>query len=291
MKLTGLIFYFFWLRCTSFRILLLTHANEVHRPTNTGRLLLKHQSIGESTDSTDFFNPSCSSDVSDISDPSNPSALSKSSHQSDSSDITDLLVWQGRGDNIKISKALERISQPVLVWTEAPKVSGNTDLSLAYSNPTYIILDGTWQEAKKIFRQGPDCLRKYPRISLKPSFKSNYKLRRNFGYVNRFAPPHNAVKNGAVVRAGIGAGVSVGISDGISDSVSDDKGDIDSGSCLLCTAEVAASLLLQHGHREKADTILDKLETFQMSFESYSTTKSRSRKTIVINDIVPESLA
>ena len=43
--------------------------------------------------------------------------------------------------------------------------------------PVFIIIDGTWKEAKKIFRRSV-YLDKVPIISLTPAFKSTYNLRR-----------------------------------------------------------------------------------------------------------------
>ena len=43
--------------------------------------------------------------------------------------------------------------------------------------PVFIIIDGTWKEARKIFRKS-SYLENLPIISLKPSFKSIYDLRR-----------------------------------------------------------------------------------------------------------------
>jgi len=43
--------------------------------------------------------------------------------------------------------------------------------------PAFIIIDGTWKEARKIFRKS-SYLNKLPIISLKPDFKSKYDLRR-----------------------------------------------------------------------------------------------------------------
>ncbi|AGF57616.1 MULTISPECIES: tRNA-uridine aminocarboxypropyltransferase [Clostridium] len=43
--------------------------------------------------------------------------------------------------------------------------------------PVFIILDGTWKEAAKILRKS-DYLYKLPRISLNPTHKSEYELRR-----------------------------------------------------------------------------------------------------------------
>jgi DTW domain-containing protein len=206
----------------SFRIVLLTHINEQLRPTNTGQLLLTKTPV-----------------------------TVKSSHPGSSVVVT----WEGRGDNEKISEVVRSLEQPILIWTDAPKrVRDSESGVLSSAGPTYIILDGTWQEAKKMFRYGPEELRSIPRMRLEPTFKSKYKLRGNFGYVNRFTPTNASV-----------------------------TGDDSSSSCeqpesgLLCTAEVCASLLIKHGHAESANLLLDRLEDFQMSFQSYSTSKQADK--------------
>ena len=43
--------------------------------------------------------------------------------------------------------------------------------------PAFILIDGTWKEARKILRKS-DYLSELPRISLQPNFKSHYDLRR-----------------------------------------------------------------------------------------------------------------
>jgi DTW domain-containing protein YfiP len=49
--------------------------------------------------------------------------------------------------------------------------------------PAFIIIDGTWKEARKILRKS-DYLNKLPRVSLEPNFKSQYDLRRGAGEGN-----------------------------------------------------------------------------------------------------------
>jgi DTW domain-containing protein len=204
----------------SFRIVLLTHINEQLRLTNTGQLLL-----------------------------TKPPVTIKSSHPGSSVVVT----WEGRGDNEKISEVVRSLEQPILIWTDAPKrVRDSESGVLSSSGPTYIILDGTWQEAKKMFRYGPEELRSIPRMRLEPTFKSTYKLRGNFGYVNRFTPTSTSMTGASSLCEQPESG-------------------------LLCTAEVCASLLIKHGHAESANLLLDRLENFQMSFQSYSTSKQADK--------------
>ena len=179
-------------------IVLLTHINEMVRPTNTGRLL---RSSLMTTDSLQLWQ------------------------------------WSGSNDNERISQAIEASKQPLLIWTEAPIIDSSTN-TLSCDN-TYIILDGTWQEAQKMFRRGPEVLRKIPRISLKPSFSSKYRLRSNFGFIKRFGNKSNSQVNPA------------------GEAVDNN---------LLCTAEVGAALLLLHGDESGAQIVLNNLETFQTAY-------------------------
>ena len=212
-----------WPQCIlSFKIFLLTHANEMLRLTNTGKLLMKETFLTEAGET-----------------------LAK----------TEILIWEGRSDNMKVADAISQLHQPTLIWTDATKVTQVSDIVAPSEGPTYIILDGTWQEAKKIFRHGPHCLRCIPRMSLQPTFRSKYRLRGNFGYIDRFtSTPNNSVHSAA-------------------ESAIEALQNTDTASNLLCTAEVGASLLQRHGHNEIADRLLNELEEFQMSFQSYSTTR------------------
>lgn len=176
--------------CAGFSIVLLTHNNELARTnTNTGQLIL---SAGGSAKRW---------------------------------------RWSGRNDNAQITKSIEDTTSPVLVWTEAPLLcsESNERSDDSRSSSTYIILDGTWQEAQKMFRNGPDALRSIPRVSLAPPFRSRYTLRKNFGFVERFST----------------------------------MGETDGTSNLLCTAEVVAALYLLHGYGDESSEILARLDAFQ----------------------------
>ena len=187
-------------------MVLLTHANELARGTNTGNLLWQQQQQQPLTTRV-----GCTR-----------------------------WTWQGRKDNAAISRALLGVPCPVLVWTEAPHASAAGNAAHGQEKPTYVILDGTWQEAKKMFRQGPDALRTIPRIALQASFPSSYRLRQNFGYVGRF---------------------------GTTSSGDDEDDSINSsGSNLLCTAEVVAALLELHGDTVASLDIRKRLDTFQSTF-------------------------
>ena len=199
-RLFTMVFLSWWTSSHGLSIVLLTHVNELVRPTNTGRLLLSSLTI---------------------------------------TDNVQLWQWSGSNDNERISQAIESSKQPLLIWTEAPIIDSSTNTRISHDN-TYIILDGTWQEAQKIFRRGPDILRKIPRISLKSSFSSRYRLRSNFGFIQRFG---NKTTNHT-----------------------NRPGEVTTENNLLCTAEVCAALLLLHGDEMGAQTVLNNLETFQNTY-------------------------
>ena len=108
-------------------------------------------------------------------------------------------TWAGRADNGRIAFQLEALTAPVLLWTgggtggavgDAAAADGgphdNIDAAAADDGPhDYIVLDGTWQEAKSIYRKGPDCLRSCPRAALVGG-PSRYVLRGDYGWRERF---------------------------------------------------------------------------------------------------------
>jgi len=54
----------------------------------------------------------------------------------------------------------------------------SSSLSLPQPRPLFILLDGTWQQARKMYRQSP-YLQRLPLVSLSPAQASQYHLRRN----------------------------------------------------------------------------------------------------------------
>lgn len=123
------------------------------------------------------------------------------------------LVWRGRIDNDDLIAHINNLERPVLLW-----VGGKTKLTELISvwsceendaKPTFLLLDGTWQEAKAMFRK-ISCLPLLPRWTLEPQKPSNYGLRKDFSnYKERFG----------------------------------------NGNQLLCTAEVVAEVIDQYtGH-------------------------------------------
>ncbi|WP_341665089.1 DTW domain-containing protein [Vibrio sp.] len=125
---------------TSAHIAILMHENEQSRETNTGRWLL--QSIQATSRHIWQRNKPCSKLMSLISDPSYQAFL-------------------------------------LFPAQESLLVSGAIKLSEEQGNkPLFIIIDSTWQEAKKILRKSP-WLAELPKVSLQTSSASNYQLRRN----------------------------------------------------------------------------------------------------------------
>lgn len=100
-----------------------------------------------------------------------------------------LLVWSGRNDAELIDKTLSELRAanftPVLVWPDEGAELTSTPRTVSDSH-SYIILDGTWQQAQDMFRKSPS-IRALPRLSLSPSLVSSYRLRRDFGYQARFS--------------------------------------------------------------------------------------------------------
>jgi DTW domain-containing protein YfiP len=130
-------------------------------------------------------------------------------------------------DNEKIERHLEQIQQgAVLVWT-----GGNTSAysytSTTTTPPSFVILDGTWQEARSMFRK-LTTLHQLPRFSISSQWSSTYTLRKDFtGWRDRFGR-------------------------------SDEN--------LLCTAEVVAALLDHRGDTVGRDIIRNRLQEFQRDF-------------------------
>ena len=133
----------------------------------------------------------------------------------------ELLTWHGREDNESLSKSLSELDSSSLVWpTGGARQSPVADLQ----DQTVVILDGTWSEADRMFRKGPDLLRSMGRVEIEPRSPSIYKLRRDFGFVAKYG---GAKSN------------------------------------LLCTAEVGAELLRSIGEEEQASRVLEDLAVMQ----------------------------
>ena len=130
-------------------------------------------------------------------------------------------TWSGRADNEAIQSVLHQHQDNlVLLWT-----GGESNLpTLSSENTRFLLLDGTWQEARSMFRKIPQ-LQQLPRLSLQASAPSAYTLRQDFGWKDRFS--ENACDT------------------------------------LLCTAEVVAELLHQSGNEEGASLLRGRLQDLQ----------------------------
>jgi DTW domain-containing protein YfiP len=124
---------------TTAKIWILSTEREFHRPSNTARLLK-------------LMNP----------------------------ESTELILWE----RVSIpNKLIEHIDNKnyetyLLFPSDDDDLSKDiVDFNRSVKTPSFIILDGTWKEARKILRKS-DCLKKLPRISLNPTHNSEYTLRK-----------------------------------------------------------------------------------------------------------------
>ncbi|CAM9979137.1 unnamed protein product, partial [Heterosigma akashiwo] len=145
-------------------------------------------------------------------------------------------AWGGSNDitmiEEQIIKRLKENRTVYLLWTGGA-TTNETGRSGENDNPgeTYIIIDGTWQKAKKIYRKIP-LLWSLPRISFTNVPPSIYVLRGDSsGWRERFS-----------------------------------NNDGDGGDDLLCTAEVAAAVMDRCGDTACANVIRSRLDAFQSTF-------------------------
>ena len=121
------------------KIFLLTHERELHRATNTGALALE-----------------------------------------DSNDIVERILWQRVNPNKELTRLIEN-NEAVLLYSKGESSSALSPVVTPASIEEYeniIIIDSTWQEAKKIFNHSA-YLKKAPQFTLKMTNDSLYKLRAN----------------------------------------------------------------------------------------------------------------
>jgi len=152
----------------------------------------------------------------------------------------DIWTWSGRADNKQIEKKLEQVEQergvpPILLWT-----GGNHTFmdaipeDTATAVPSFLILDGTWQEARAMFRKLP-ILQSLPRYCIQSSDASIFTLRKDFtGWRERFRSD-NEVN-------------------------------------LLCTAETVAALLEEMGDCVGGGVIRERLDKFQRNYSRQAMT-------------------
>ncbi|MFW2490625.1 tRNA-uridine aminocarboxypropyltransferase [Clostridium chromiireducens] len=96
------------------------------------------------------------------------------------SESTEIILWERTMSPIELIKNIEdELYDVYLVFPEEDENIQNKNFECRISNkiPAFIILDGTWKEAKKILRKS-DYIKDIPKITLKPNYKSEYTLRR-----------------------------------------------------------------------------------------------------------------
>jgi DTW domain-containing protein len=124
---------------TTAKIWILSTEREFHRPSNTARLLK-------------LINP----------------------------ESTELILWERTNPPDKLIKYIDNeIYETYLLFpTDNDDLLGSkVEYKRSERTPAFIILDGTWKEARKILRKS-DYLKKLSRISLNPNYKSEYTLRK-----------------------------------------------------------------------------------------------------------------
>ncbi|AOS96070.1 DTW domain protein [Microbulbifer aggregans] len=84
------------------------------------------------------------------------------------------VIWERKQPDVELKK-LVATGSAALVYPAEESDPQPLDPT-AFDN--FILLDGTWQEARKIFNRTP-YLKTAPRVSLQPESSSNYQLRRN----------------------------------------------------------------------------------------------------------------
>lgn len=84
-----------------------------------------------------------------------------------------IITWQRKEPSIELLTAIDK-GDIALVYPDLADESVR-HIKL-YS--AYILLDGTWQEARKMYNQSP-YLKRLPRVTIDPGQESRYTLRRN----------------------------------------------------------------------------------------------------------------
>eukprot|EP00984_Skeletonema_dohrnii_P015260 scaffold6552_cov126-Skeletonema_dohrnii-CCMP3373.AAC.1 len=163
-------------------------------------------------------------------------------------------TWRGTNDIAMIDEQIMRLLKDDdrtvhLLWTggtaaataNAIMTNRTNSEEKAKAAETFIIIDGTWQQARKIYRKVP-VLWSLPRISFNGTNvpPSTYVLRGDYsGWRERFSSG-TATNNGG--------------------------GGSNGGNDLLCTAEVAAAVMDRCGDGDCANVIRRRLDVFQSTF-------------------------
>ncbi len=160
------------------------------------------------------------------------------------------LLWTG-GATTDASAATTTTTNEITIIEQTNNKSNNNEKQSA---ETFIIIDGTWQQAKKIYRKVPK-LWSLPRISFSEDVPpSTYVLRGDYsGWRERFGGM--ATKNNEGDDGGGDGG--------------------DGREYLLCTAEVAAAIMDRCEKGDCADVIRSRLDVFQSTFSHNKMSDSR----------------
>ena len=93
---------------------------------------------------------------------------------------TKIIFWERTTPDLELLNMFQGQQNIFLVFPEEYKTDNNSVIpatQLGVENPHFILLDGTWKQARKIFRKSP-YLHHLPIISFKTDQKSIYLLRR-----------------------------------------------------------------------------------------------------------------
>lgn len=157
------------------------------------------------------------------------------------------LLWPGGDSVLPVEPPPPQSEAPPPLDRMLPAAAHSGETARGGAATTLVILDGTWQEAKSIFRKGPEALRLMPRLTLAAKSdrapSSTYRLRGDYGWRRRFGE-----------RGGGGTSSACGEHEG--------------GAELMCTAEAAAAVLAMAGDVEGESKVLAVLERFQRVFST-----------------------
>ena len=60
-------------------------------------------------------------------------------------------TWHGCADNERIDELIASLVSPALLWAAEDKAAASAPEAAELAAPTYVLLDGTWQEAEEVF--------------------------------------------------------------------------------------------------------------------------------------------
>ena len=122
------------------KIFLLTHERELDRPSNTGAVALSATSAAQG--------------------------------------LVERIVWSRVHPNQVLEKVLEREDAGVVYPATEVELAAEWQSTSVEACENFILLDATWQEARKMFNRSP-YLADAKRVHLDPSQASRFRLRRN----------------------------------------------------------------------------------------------------------------